>query len=70
MVSQPEVPAPNAYTRPLWLALMIFFSLVVGTAAGLLDWAGGNDPFHSVLTGGTSSGGVLVVLLAAYHFLK
>jgi hypothetical protein len=57
----------NASTRALWLALMIFFALAVGTAAGLLTWAGGDNAFVAVLTGGASFGGTLLLLIAVFH---
>ena len=55
-------------SRPLWLALMIFFSLVVGAAVGLIASAGGDNPFAAALKGGGSVGATLVVLMAVYHF--
>jgi len=55
-------------SRPLWLALMTFFSLVVGAAVGLIASAGGDNPFAAVLKGGGSVGATLLVLMAVYHF--
>jgi hypothetical protein len=57
----------DAATRALWLALMIFFSLAVGVAAGVLA-ANGNTLPVAVLTGGGSFGGTLLLLLAVFHF--
>jgi hypothetical protein len=53
----------------LWLALMVFFSLVTGAAAGLLGWAGGADPFTAVRQGAAGFGGVLLLLFATFHFV-
>jgi hypothetical protein len=47
---------------------MIFFSLVVGAVAGLLAWAGGDNPFAAVLKGGAAVGGVLFLLLTIFNF--
>ncbi|MEV6602465.1 hypothetical protein AB0M36_37290 [Actinoplanes sp. NPDC051346] len=58
----------NASTRPIWLALMIFFSLVVGAAAGILTRAGGDGLPVAVLTGGASFGGTLLLLMAVFQF--
>ena len=58
----------NSATRALWLALMIFFSLIVGLVSGLLAWAAGGDPFSAVLKGGAACGGTLLLLLAVFHF--
>lgn len=58
----------NASTRALWLALMIFFALVVGAVAGLLAWAAGNNPFAAVLKGEGSFGATVLVLLAVFYF--
>jgi uncharacterized membrane protein len=58
----------NDSTRAIWLALMMVFSFVIGGAAGLLSWAGGDDPAHAVVTGGASFGGTVLVLLALFYF--
>jgi len=58
----------NASTRALWLALMVFFALVVGLVAGLLAWAGGEHPFAAVRGGGTAFGGTVLVLFAIFYF--
>jgi hypothetical protein len=53
----------------LWLALMLLFGLVVGAAAGVLDWAGGTNPFLAVEHAAASFAGVLALLLAVYYFV-
>jgi hypothetical protein len=58
----------NDSTRALWLALMIFFSLAVGVAAGILTRVGGDDLPVAALTGGASFGGTLLLLMAVFHF--
>jgi hypothetical protein len=63
-----KAPAVNASTRALWLALMVFFALVVGLLAGLLAWAGGDNPFAAVGGGGTAFGGTVLVLFAIFYF--
>jgi hypothetical protein len=59
----------NASTRALWLALMVFFSLIVGLLAGGLTRAGGANLSSAVLKGGASVGGTLLVLLAVAYFV-
>jgi hypothetical protein len=59
----------NTTTRMLWLALMLLFGLLVGAAAGLLDWAGGTNPYRAVEHAAASFGGVLALLLAVYYFV-
>jgi hypothetical protein len=58
----------NASTRALWLALMVFFALVVGLVAGLMAWAGGDNPFAAMRGGGTAFGGTVLVLFAIFYF--
>lgn len=58
----------NSATRALWLALMIFFSAVIGAVAGLLVWASGEDPFSAVLKGGAAFAATLALLLGIFHF--
>ena len=58
----------NTGTRALWLALMTFFSLVLGAAAGLLQWAGGDSIPSSILTGGAALAATLLLLIAVFHF--
>jgi hypothetical protein len=58
----------DSATRALWLALMTFFSLALGAVAGLLDWAGGSNPFTATLTGGGAFAATLLLLLAVVHF--
>lgn len=59
----------NTTTRMLWLALMLLFGLVVGAAAGILDWAAGTNPYLAVEHAGASFAGVLALLLAIYYFV-
>jgi hypothetical protein len=59
----------NATTRMLWLALMVLFGLLVGAAAGLLEWAGGANPYLAVEHAAGSFAGVLALLLAIYYFV-
>ena len=58
----------NASTRALWLALIVFFGFVVAVLAGLLSWAGGDNPFTAVLTGGGAFGATVLLLLAIFYF--
>jgi hypothetical protein len=59
----------NTTTRMLWLALMLLFGLVIGVAAGIIDWAGGTNPFLAVEHAAGSFAGVLALLLAIYYFV-
>jgi hypothetical protein len=59
----------NTTIRMLWLALMLLFGLVVGVAAGILDWAGGTNPYLAVEHAAASFAGVLALLLAVFYFV-
>ena len=59
----------NATTRMLWLALMVLFGLVIGAAAGVLDWAAGTNPFLAVEHAAAGFAGVLALLIAIYYFV-
>lgn len=56
-------------TRPLWLAVIIIFSLMVGSAAGLLTGMSSKDPVDGILTGAASFTGTVLLLLAIAAFL-
>ena len=58
----------NSATRALWLAVMILFSIILGSAAGLLAWLGDDNPFSAVLKGGATCGGALLLLLTIFRF--
>lgn len=68
MSRDPKAPHEDLQFRSLWLALMIITSLIVGMAAGMLSWAGGDNAFTAVRTGGASIGGSMLVLLAIFCF--
>jgi len=68
MATEPNTRTSDASTRALWLALIVFFSFVVGVLAGLLAWAGGDNPFAAVRGGGMAFGGTVLVLFAIFYF--
>ena len=58
-----------ALTTFTWALPHLLFGLVVGTAAGVLDWAGGTNPYLAVEHAAASFAGVLALLLAIYYFV-
>jgi hypothetical protein len=58
----------NASTRSLWLAVIILAGLIIGIAAGLLAWAGGQNPYVAILTGGGAFGAMVLFLFAIFQF--
>lgn len=57
----------------LALALVVAIGIICGLITGILSWAGGANMANSVLRGGASLGGVLVIgiaLLTALNSLK
>ncbi|MEU1249128.1 hypothetical protein [Micromonospora arida] len=56
-------------TRPLWLAVIIVFSLMVGAAAGLLTGMSSRDPVAGIFTGAAGFTGTVLLLLAIAAFL-
>jgi hypothetical protein len=59
----------NASTRPLWLAVIILVSLMIGVAAGTITWFGNSDPYTAILAGGSTFGGCVLLLLAMAAYL-
>ncbi|MEU5949591.1 hypothetical protein ABZ793_29090 [Micromonospora sp. NPDC047465] len=54
--------------RGLWLAIAALTAGLVGTAAGLLAWAGGLNPPTAVLTGGGGFASTVLLILTAVQF--
>ncbi|MEU8011806.1 hypothetical protein [Micromonospora parva] len=48
---------------------MILVSLMVGIAAGVITWTGNRNPQASILVGGSTFGGSVLLLLAMAAFL-
>jgi hypothetical protein len=67
-LSRLEPPVPSS-TRNLWFAFFMLASLVGGVGAGVLKWAGGDNPFNAVLFGFGAGGATFVVLVGAFHFI-
>lgn len=58
----------NRSARPLWLAVMILTSVVVGAITAVLTWADSHSGYDAILTGGAAVGGSFLALLAGIHF--
>ena len=54
---------PTSAIRALWVALGLMLALLVGVAAGILAWMGGQHPAAAVLTGGAAFGGTVALTL-------
>lgn len=61
-------PLTNPTVRGLWLAIATLTAVIVGTAAGLLAWAGGLNPPTAILTGGGAFAGTVLLILTAMRF--
>jgi hypothetical protein len=64
----PSPATPSGTSRAVWVALVLIVAVMVGTAAGLLAYAGGQKVPMSILTGGGSFGGAVLLMLALIHF--
>lgn len=56
--------------KALWVALCIMLALLVGVAAGILSWLGGQHPPGAILIGGGAFGGTVTVALLIMNALK
>ena len=56
-----SIQDPNINT--LWVALCIILALIVGVAAGILAWLGGQHPPAAILIGGGAFGGTVTLTL-------
>ncbi|WP_112604654.1 hypothetical protein [Micromonospora noduli] len=54
--------------RGIWLAITALAGVIVGTAAGILGWAGGLNAPTAVLTGGGAFAGTILLVLTALRF--
>jgi hypothetical protein len=61
--------SPGAPLLPVWIALSVLFALVVGSAAGVLAWLGGQTAALAVLTGGEAFVSTLTVGLVIIALL-
>jgi hypothetical protein len=48
----------------------MIFALLVGIAAGILAWLGGEHPPGAILVGGGAFGGTITVALMIFNALK
>ena len=58
----------NSTVRGLWLAITVLTAVLVGTAGGLLAWAGGMNPPTAILTGGGTFTGTVLLVLTVLRF--
>jgi hypothetical protein len=58
----------NQPLRSLWLAITVLTAVLVGSAGGLLSWAGGMNPPAAILAGAGAFTGTVLLLLAMLHF--
>jgi hypothetical protein len=56
--------------RAIWLALIILTAGVTAVGAAILAWIGGTNPPLSVLTGGGTFGGTIVILLTMIRYAE
>jgi hypothetical protein len=56
--------------KTLWVALCILLALLVGVAAGILAWLGGQHPPVAILVGGGAFGGTVAVALTIMNALN
>lgn len=64
-------PGPNE--DPLlavWFALGLILGLLVGTAAGILGWLGGEKIAAAVLTGFGACGGTITLVLLVINLFR
>lgn len=61
---------PDSAIKALWVALCMIFALLVGIAAGILAWLGGEHPPGAILVGGGAFGGTITVALMIFNALK
>ena len=74
--STPQVPttAPQPAEQPgppraLWSAIILLAAVIVGSAGGLLSFAGGLPVPLAIITGGGAFGGTAALLLTLASFL-
>jgi hypothetical protein len=58
----------DSTVRGLWLAITVLAAVLVGSAGGLLAWAGGMNPPTAVLTGGGAFTGTALLVLTMLRF--
>ncbi|MET7864895.1 hypothetical protein [Micromonospora taraxaci] len=58
-----------AAARLVWLAIAILAAFFVSTAAGVISWLGNHDLGDSLLLGGASFAGTLLLILTVIQFL-
>ena len=56
--------------KALWVALCMMLALLVGVAAGILAWLGGQDPPAAILIGGGAFGGTVTLALTIKNALS
>jgi hypothetical protein len=62
------MPATDKQIRAIWLAVTLLAGAIIGTAAGLLSWAGGTNPFNAVLTGAGAFAGTVIFIVTLIKF--
>jgi hypothetical protein len=65
---QPTSPPPGGSLRPIYIALILIVGVIIGTAAGVLSFAGGANIPTAVIAGGAAFAGAVLLLLALMKF--
>ena len=61
---------PDSAIKALWVAICMMLALLVGVAAGILAWLGGQDPPAAILIGGGAFGGTVTLALTVKNALE
>jgi hypothetical protein len=61
---------PDSAVKALWVALCMMLALLVGVAAGVLAWLGGQHVPSAILIGGGAFGGTLTLALMVMNALR
>jgi hypothetical protein len=65
-----SMSTPDPAVKALWVALCVLLALLVGVAAGVLAWLGGQQPPAAILIGGGAFGGTVTVTLMIMNALQ
>ena len=63
-------PSPEDRLVPIWLAIGVLFAFFIGTCAGILGRLSGESAAAAVLTGGTTFGGTVTLVVLIIGLLR